>query len=71
MYLTDFEVISPKANGTLCKASIFNDSEGIGISEYQLCNINGTILDRCYESQGSHSKTFWVYFSLRMMYQVS
>ena len=64
-------MIRPKANGTLCKASIFNESESMDTSEYSLCGMNGTMLKKCYESQGSHSKTFWVYFSLRMMYQVS
>ena len=29
-----------------------------------------TELGTCYESKGSHSKTFWIYFTLRMVFQV-
>ena len=31
---------------------------------------DGTELGTCYESKGSHSKTFWIYFTLRMVFQV-
>ena len=67
----DFNVLTSKQNGTLCQASLFNESwpDEWNINEYQICNFTG--LNQCYESEGSHSKTFWIYVVLRMFYQVN
>ena len=72
-HIVDFDVIEKKKNGTMCQASILNDSyqSGLDLTEFQVYNFTGTELGTCYECKGSHSKTFWIYFTLRMIYQVS
>ena len=67
----DFNVLTSKKNGTLCQASLFNESwpDEWTIDEYQICNYMG--LNQCHEREGSHSKTFWIYVVLRMFYQVN
>ena len=66
----DFDVLNDRKNGTLCMASLFNESwpEEWVVKELQICNYTG--LNTCYESEGSHFKTFWIYVVLRMLYQV-
>ena len=68
----DFDVINERKNGTMCQASILNDSyqSGLDLTEFQVYNFSGTELGTCYESKGSHSKTFWIYFTLRMIFEV-
>ena len=64
----EFEVINPKKNGTLCKA-IINSSQEI-LTDFQVTNLPDT-LHTCFETEGSHTQTFWIYFVLRMGYQIS
>ena len=63
-------------NGTLCSAKISNDSwTDDETYDLTLCNLDLYGLDynvtECYESEGSHQKTFWIYLMLRLLFQSS
>ena len=66
---TVFNVINSQKNGTMCKASMFNDSNGFhwnNTDEYNICNFTNINLKQCIVNDGSHTKSFWVYFPLRI-----
>ena len=72
-FFSDFEVINPPKNGSLCKA-IFNSTfaeNTKSFTDFQLTNFPNDTLSSCFDTEGSHSKTFWIYFVLRMGYQIS
>ena len=72
-FFADFRVINPKKNGTLCEAKIHpNDEFEEETNELKICqkSSNYDLMD-CYESEGSHQKTFWIYFAKRILYQIS
>ena len=70
--ISDFEVMDLKRNGTVCLAKTTNISWTNGETEsLKLCNLvdfESSIVE-CYDSKGSHQKTFWIYFTLRMIFQ--
>ena len=72
--ISDFEVMDLKRNGTVCLAKTTNISWTDGETEsLKLCNLvdfefESSIVE-CYDSKGSHQKTFWIYFTLRMIFQ--
>ena len=63
-----------KRNGTICLARTTNiswtDEEAESL---KLCNLYDLSPEysivECYDSKGSHQKTFWIYFTLRMIFQ--
>ncbi len=63
-------VYKTKLNGTICLATSHNVSLNLTRKDLRICDLDGTSLKSCYYSEGSHSQTFWTYFSLRMIYQV-
>jgi hypothetical protein len=72
--ISDIDVLQMGLNGTFCEAKLSNktrvDLDDFKISEYQICNFIDVDLGSCYSSEGSHAKTFWTYFFLRMIFQV-
>ena len=61
-------------NGTLCLAKTSNDSwTDYETYDLTLCNLDqyGTDYNirECYDFEGSHQKTFWTYFFLRLLFQ--
>jgi hypothetical protein len=72
--ISDVDVLQMGLNGTFCKARLSNktmeSSDDFQISEYQICNLSNVDLASCYSSEGSHAKTFWTYFFIRMIFQV-
>ena len=63
-------------NGTLCLAKTSNDSwTDDETYDLTLCNIDQYGTDNnvteCYDSEGSHQKTFWIYLMLRLLFQSS
>ena len=71
-----FEVIDLKRNGTLCLAKTSNKSwEDNETFDLTLCNLDKYGADfnitECYDSEGSHQKTFWIYFAKRMLFQMA
>ena len=72
----DFEVLHLELNGTLCSAKTTYDSwEDNEAYDLTLCNLDqygaDYNLNECYESEGSHQKTFWIYLMLRLLFQSS
>jgi hypothetical protein len=72
--ISDVDVLQMGLNGTFCEARLFNKtmdaSEDFQISQYQICSFSNVDLASCYSSEGSHAKTFWTYFVIRMIFQV-
>ena len=72
--ISDFEVMDLKTNGTTCLAKTTNISWTNKETELlKLCNLGDfeseSSIVECYDSEGSHQKTFWLYFTLRMIFQ--
>jgi len=72
---TDFDsdsisVVEMKGNGTFC----FANSSLVGETEQEKfsCFVRGhPHLEECFISEGSKSETFWTYFAIRSVFQVS
>ena len=63
-------------NGTLCSAKTSNANWTADETyDLTLCNLDqyGTDYNvtECYDSEGSHQKTFWIYLMLRLLFQSS
>lgn len=65
------QVIYNKNQEPFCLASNNHSINGSTLTNYEICNYEELQLNSCHSTVGSHSKTFWVYFALRMLYQVS
>ena len=76
IYFSDFEVLQLERNGTLCSAKTINANfTSHETYDLTLCNLDqyGTDYNvtKCYDSEGSHQKTFWIYLMLRLLFQSS
>ena len=76
IYFSDFEVLQLERNGTLCSAKTINANfTSDETYDLTLCNLDqyGTDYNvtKCYDSEGSHQKTFWIYLMLRLLFQSS
>ena len=58
-------MINPKKNGTLCIAKT-TEEEWTETEDFKLCQNEDYELNFCYESEGSHQKTFWIYFAIHI-----
>ena len=73
---SDFEVLHLERNGTVCSTKTTNANfTSDETYDLTLCNLDqyGTDYNvtKCYDSEGSHQKTFWIYLMLRLLFQSS